>query len=116
MTIIEKSAAAAIMLALLKSVDGFSTPRSTALGRPATTLASTVEEAVAVSTISSAKQDDESNSEPQVKSWDDDGFVFGLDGSGLERPKGKVAQIVVEGDSLTTTNTQRAVVWSTFLA
>ena len=50
-----------------------------------------------------------------TKSYLDDGFIFGLEGSGLSRPKGKVAQVVVEGDSLETTNWQRAVVWGTFL-
>lgn len=35
-------------------------------------------------------------------SWKDDGFVFGLAGSGLVRPKGKVAVTVVDGDSLET--------------
>jgi len=50
-----------------------------------------------------------------TKSFLDDGFVFGLEGSGLDRPKGKVAQLVVEGDSLETTTTQRVVVWSTLL-
>ena len=49
------------------------------------------------------------------KSYLDDGFIFGLQDSGLQRPKGKVSQIVVEGDSLETTNTQRAIVWATFL-
>ncbi|KAL3921843.1 MAG: hypothetical protein SGILL_002535 [Bacillariaceae sp.] len=49
------------------------------------------------------------------KSFLDDGFVFGLEGSGIERPKGKVAQVVVEGDGLETTNLQRAVVWGTLL-
>jgi palmitoyl-[glycerolipid] 3-(E)-desaturase len=37
-----------------------------------------------------------------VVSWKDDGFVFGLAGSGLVRPKGKVAVTVVDGDSLVT--------------
>jgi len=40
---------------------------------------------------------------PEPKSYLDDGFVFGLEGSGLERKKGKVAQVVVVGD---TTETQ----------
>lgn len=52
---------------------------------------------------------------PRSLSYLDDGFVFGLEGSGLGRPKGKVSQLVVEGDSLETTNWQRAVVWGTFL-
>lgn len=49
-------------------------------------------------------------------SYLDDGFVFGLAGSGLERPKGKVASIVVEGDSLETQPIQVAIVTGTFLA
>lgn len=52
----------------------------------------------------------------ETKSYLDDGFVFGLDGSGLERPKGKVASIVVEGDSLETQPYQVAAVSATFLA
>lgn len=46
----------------------------------------------------------------QQKSWNDDGFVFGLDGSGLERPTGRTSQIVVEGDSLETQLYQQAIV------
>jgi len=49
------------------------------------------------------------------KSYLDDGFVFGLEGSGLERPKGKVAQIVLEGDTLETQPYQVALVSATFL-
>lgn len=45
-----------------------------------------------------------------------DGFVFGLEGSGLDRPKGKVANVVVEGDSLETQPYQVAMVTGTFLA
>lgn len=48
------------------------------------------------------------------KSFLDDGFVFGLDGSGLERPKGKGANVVVESDSLETTPQQVAAVSATF--
>jgi len=48
------------------------------------------------------------------KSYLDDGFIFGLEGSGLERPKGKVASIVVEGDSLETTSYQAGIVATTF--
>jgi hypothetical protein len=50
-----------------------------------------------------------------AKSYLDDGFVFGLNGSGLERPKGKQAQLVVEGDSLETQPWQVALVWGTLL-
>eukprot|EP00538_Stauroneis_constricta_P011553 CAMPEP_0119563158 /NCGR_PEP_ID=MMETSP1352-20130426/22600_1 /TAXON_ID=265584 /ORGANISM="Stauroneis constricta, Strain CCMP1120" /LENGTH=352 /DNA_ID=CAMNT_0007611703 /DNA_START=195 /DNA_END=1253 /DNA_ORIENTATION=+ len=52
----------------------------------------------------------------QQKSYLDDGFVFGLEGSGLDRPKGKVAQLVVEGDDLETKPYQVAIVAGTFLA
>jgi len=52
---------------------------------------------------------------PAAKSFLDDGFVFGLEGSGLDRPRGKVSQVVVEGDSLETSDQQRLIVWSTFL-
>lgn len=50
------------------------------------------------------------------KSYLDDGFVFGLENSGLERPKGKVAQLVVEGDSLETKPYQVALVSTTFIS
>jgi len=55
------------------------------------------------------------NDSPEAKSYLDDGFVFGLDGSGLVRPKGREASIVVEGDSLETTPYQISVVTTTFL-
>mmetsp|Transcript_7200 Transcript_7200/g.13438 ORF Transcript_7200/g.13438 Transcript_7200/m.13438 type:complete len:360 (+) Transcript_7200:98-1177(+) len=50
----------------------------------------------------------------ESKNYLDDGFVFGLDGSGLERPKGKVASVVVEGDDLETTPQQVGIVSATF--
>jgi hypothetical protein len=73
--------------------------------------------------VSSTITDDMTSSAPAAavtvslpaKTYLDDGFVFGLEGSGLHRPKGKVAQLVVEGDSLETTPWQRVVVWGTFL-
>ena len=49
-------------------------------------------------------------------SWKDDGFVFGLESSGLQRPKGKVAQVVVEGDSLETQLYQQVMVYATLTA
>ena len=48
------------------------------------------------------------------KKYLEDGFIFGLESSGLERPKGKNANVVVEGDSLTTTPKQIAIVSATF--
>ena len=54
--------------------------------------------------------------EESQKSFLDDGFVFGLEGSGLERPRGKDSSIVVEGDSLETTPKQVAIVSGTFAA
>ena len=60
---------------------------------------------------------DQSPSQPvSAKSYLDDGFVFGLAGSGLQRPKGKVASLVVEGDSLETKPSQVVTVVGTFLA
>ena len=56
------------------------------------------------------------SSSGQKKSFRDDGFVFGLEGSGLDRPKGKVANVVVEGDSLETQPYQVAMVSATLLA
>lgn len=58
---------------------------------------------------------DEAEEQQGAKSYLDDGFVFGLEGSGIERPKGKVASVVVEGDSLETTPLQVAIVTGTFL-
>jgi palmitoyl-[glycerolipid] 3-(E)-desaturase len=52
----------------------------------------------------------------QAKTWNDDGFVFGLQGSGLERPKGKVSLIVVDGDTLETKLYQQVMVGMTFIA
>lgn len=54
--------------------------------------------------ISDATQDEDSPSviQEQQKTYLDDGFVFGLEGSGIERPKGGVASVVVEDDSLDT--------------
>jgi palmitoyl-[glycerolipid] 3-(E)-desaturase len=46
----------------------------------------------------------------KTKSWSDDGFVFGLDGSGLERPRGRQAVTYVDGDSLETQSYQVAMV------
>jgi len=52
---------------------------------------------------------------PTTKSYLDDGFIFGLDDSGIERPKGKVSQVVVEGDGTETTPFQVSLVLSTFI-
>ena len=68
--------------------------------------------------ITTPKSTDEDNIEVDVntvqtkvtKTYLDDGFVFGLDGSGLERPKGKDAMIVIENDSLETTPYQVGIV------
>jgi palmitoyl-[glycerolipid] 3-(E)-desaturase len=51
-----------------------------------------------------------------IKSYLDDGFIFGLQDSGLHRPKGKVASLVVEGDSLETTPLQIGIVTGTLMA
>jgi len=48
------------------------------------------------------------------KCYLDDGFVFGLEGSGIDRPKGKEPSLVVDGDELETKPYQVAMVLSTF--
>ena len=58
---------------------------------------------------------EESQPAAAAKSYLDDGFVFGLEGSGLARPKGKEAVVVVEGDDLETQPWQVAFVSATFL-
>ena len=58
----------------------------------------------------------EDSSANNRKTWNDDGFVFGLEGSGLERPQGKTAVVVVEGDTLETQTYQVAIVAATFAA
>jgi palmitoyl-[glycerolipid] 3-(E)-desaturase len=50
-----------------------------------------------------------------TKSWRDDGFIYGLDGSGLQRPNGKVPVLVVEGDTLQTQPYQIVIVTVTLL-
>ena len=50
-----------------------------------------------------------------AKSYLDDGFVFGLEGSGIERPKAGAANVVLEGDTLETQPYQVAAVAATFL-
>eukprot|EP00537_Pseudo-nitzschia_pungens_P001272 CAMPEP_0172373526 /NCGR_PEP_ID=MMETSP1060-20121228/52010_1 /TAXON_ID=37318 /ORGANISM="Pseudo-nitzschia pungens, Strain cf. cingulata" /LENGTH=346 /DNA_ID=CAMNT_0013099885 /DNA_START=27 /DNA_END=1067 /DNA_ORIENTATION=+ len=99
----------AFFLLLSTSANGFSTSSRSSIRLPTPLAASTVMDESPPASVNEAV------AETVAKSWDDDGFVFGLEGSGLERPKGKVAQIVVEGDYLESTNTQRAVVWSTLV-
>ena len=54
--------------------------------------------------------------EPAAKSYLDDGFVFGMEGSGLEQPKVKLVNVVMEGDSLENTPQHLALVSGTFLS
>lgn len=67
-------------------------------------------------TIADTDVDDLEVEDSVAKSWNDDGFVFGLEGSGLERPKGKTAVVVVDGDTLETQSYQVAIVGATFVA
>jgi hypothetical protein len=62
----------------------------------------------------SLQQQQQTSTKPTAD-WTDDGFIYGLQGSGLERPKGRQANIVVDGDTLETQNYQVAVVTGTFL-
>jgi hypothetical protein len=71
--------------------------------------------AVTVEETSTMANTEQQQQQEEAKSFLDDGFVFGLEGSGLERPKGKVANVVVEGDDLETKPYQVAMVLGTFL-
>lgn len=75
---------------------------------------SLMESPLAVNTSDDQKEEKSPYNENEKKSYLDDGFVFGLEGSGIERPKGKVASIVVEGDSIETQPYQVAMVITTF--
>jgi len=107
MTIIQRFS---LFFLLSTSVSGFSTCNRASLRLPSSSLAAStvVEEGVSATS-------DAAEVLAETKSWNDDGFVFGLKGSGLERPKGKVSQVVVEGDTLEVSDSQRAIVWSTLL-
>ena len=88
------------------SVAGFSVHTAPLLRSVSPLFSTTTEEPVMAAT---------ENTNPPDKSWTDDGFVFGLEGSGLKRPTGRTSQVVVDGDSLETTNWQRALVTGTLL-
>ena len=75
--------------------------------------------ATAASRLLHSRLRDRSILEPNVntdpkKTYLNDGFVFGLQGSGIERPRGKEPSLVVEGDELETKPHQVALVVSTF--
>ncbi|MGK3759153.1 MAG: hypothetical protein ACI8RD_011470 [Bacillariaceae sp.] len=122
--------AALLLCVLATTIDGFSTssPLSTSTAAAATTTttikktmnrnplySSIVAEPDTATTITVEKVVEEEQESKKAASFLDDGFVFGLEGSGLDRPKGKVSQLVVEGDTLKTTDQQRVIVWSTLL-
>jgi palmitoyl-[glycerolipid] 3-(E)-desaturase len=77
---------------------------------------STVEPLTAATVLEdSEKTTTTGNPATDIISWKDDGFVFGLAGSGLVRPKGKVAVTVVDGDSLVTQPYQVVLVAATLM-
>lgn len=77
---------------------------------PSTSMTSST--ALNAATLTADDQETETNATP---TYLDDGFVFGLEGSGIERPKGKEANVVVADDSLETQDYQVAAVATTFL-
>ena len=81
----------------------FTVSQSTTLTRPRST-------PLWQSSTTAATETEAEMQAKEQKSWTDDGFVFGLEGSGLQRPTGRKSQIVVQGDSLETTPLQRAIV------
>jgi len=103
----------AVIMTALQRVDAFTSPPSTLARRRATTFTTFVSQSTTDTIITPTKEVEPATTaatEAQKKSWTEDGFVFGLEGSGLDRPKGRVSQIVVEGDSLETTPYQRGLV------
>ena len=97
------------------TVSGFSLSGVSHAGRSVQTYGTTQQiHVLQAATVAEDTTTDETEAS-ESKSYLDDGFIFGLEGSGLERPKGKVSQVVVEGDSLETTPLQVAIVCGTFL-
>ena len=76
----------------------------------------TIETTTAVGIETSTAPSNYTPSANNKPSWQEDGFIFGLEGSGLQRPKGRTAVTVVEGDSLETQPYQVAIVLATFAA
>ena len=107
-----------LVLAAVSAVDAFSSSSTTAFVSSKTSsplnqlyqAASVIDEDTGLIPEESAVEEKQ-----QQISYLDDGFVFGMEGSGLERPKGKQALVVVEGDDLETKDWQVAVVSATFL-
>jgi palmitoyl-[glycerolipid] 3-(E)-desaturase len=120
------SIALATSTVLYRQVHGFVTPLPTAnvasVALKSTTTASSPRTALEDDTLlvhgtykaEFYGSESEADSRSEKRSWTDDGFVFGLEGSGLERPKGRTASLVVEGDSLETKPYQVAMVLITF--
>lgn len=125
-----KIALTSLMLALLSSADAFTTPsaRLSSSQNPSRVSSTCLNAASSRSSYENSDtaltavmvDTDESGTvvteEVKEANYLNDGFVFGLEGSGLERPKGKTAQVVVEGDSLETQPYQVAMVAGTFVA
>lgn len=112
-------AIATVHVCVVRNVGAFSVPHShtrssTTIHRLNSVAVPDTEESDATLTNDNDNKNDTANKES--KSYLDDGFVFGLDGSGIERPRGKVANIVVDGDSLETQPYQVIAVVGTFLA
>lgn len=108
-----------MMQPMKTSVIPFPDQLHAAAGNPtkvATSESSLTEEDYETTVSSSSVTVVAASTETTKKTYLDDGFVFGLEGSGLERPKGKVPVVVVEGDSLETQPYQVAIVTATFAA
>ena len=107
---------ALLLCVLATTIDGFSTssPLSSSTAA-ATNTKNRMNNMKPLYSSIVAEPDTEIEEETKKASFLDDGFVFGLEGSGLDRPKGKVSQLVVEGDTLKTTDQQRVIVWGTLL-
>ena len=114
-----------VFLLLPRMALGFSTPATRTNGLHGGSLITSYTEgraresfvALHASALSEEEIETKSASPPAgaTVTYLDDGFVFGLEGSGLERPKGKEAQLVVDGDSLETKDYQIAAVAATMI-
>ena len=114
--------ASVILATALSSCTAFTTPQSpiasarTLSTRIQSTIVDDTETILSTPKILTEEEQLSSYTESAAnqKSYLDDGFVFGLNDSGLERPKGKTANVVVEGDALETTPQQVGIVSATF--
>jgi palmitoyl-[glycerolipid] 3-(E)-desaturase len=109
------SLAISLVLGGTTSVDGFTA--TTLCGRRFVTSSSQFLSSEVAQVAAQVQEANAQQPQPHTPSWTDDGFVYGLPGSGLDRQKSNrttaAVTTVVKGDSLETTTTQVAIVATT---